>query len=152
MIQKIKNWMAAHEKESELIRYLIAGGLTTLLSFFIFSVFCIAVSPDHTINGASQPQADIGQALSWLIAVVFAFWINRRMVFLRQGGDWQVVLKELGSFVLSRLVSGAVLEVGLFHLLGDWGVNNITNKFIVLVLVTIFNYVVSKFLIFAKKS
>ena len=152
MIAKIKAYLASHGKEAELLRYLVAGGLTTLLSFVVFSVVCIAVSGDHTVNGATQGQASAAQAVSWIIAVLFAFWINRRMVFQRQGGTTQAILKELGQFVLSRLVSGIVLEIVLFNLLAHFGVSNVANKLIILVLVTVFNYVVSKFWVFAKKS
>ncbi len=151
-MEKLKQYFKTHEKEAELIRYVIAGGLTTLLSFVVFSAFCMAVAPDHTVNGATQVQASIGQVLSWIIAVLFAFFINRRMVFLRQGGDRLTILKELAQFVLSRLFSGVLFELGLFNLLAALGVSNVVNKLIVLVLVTVFNYVVSKFWIFAKKT
>ena len=148
MIQRVKKYLDAHPKESELLRYLVAGGLTTLLSFVVFSLFCIAVSPTHTVNGALPAQSTAGNAVSWVIAVLFAFWINRRMVFFRQGGSRADVLKELGQFTLSRIVSFALLEIGLFNLLLTWGVDNFADKLLVLVFVTVFNYVVSKFWIF----
>ncbi len=150
MIAKIKEFLRSHPKESELIRYVIAGGLTTLLSLVVFSLFCIAVSVDHTVDSATQVQANIGQILSWIIAVLFSFWINRRMVFQVQGGQSASVVKELLQFVFSRLISGVVFELGLFNLLLTLGVGNTLSKLIVLVLVTVFNYVVSKFWIFAK--
>ena len=152
MMQKIKTYLDAHEKEYELLRYLIAGGLTTLLSFVIFAGYCLMVSPDFTIDGASDHQALIAQGLSWVIAVLFAFWINRRMVFQRRGGGVRLIGKELGQFILSRLISGVVFEMGLFWLLSLLGVGNTVNKLIILVLVTVFNYIVSKFWIFAKKQ
>ena len=151
MIQRVKKYLDAHPKEYELLRYLVAGGLTTLLSFVVFSLFCIAVSPTHTVNGALPAQSTAGNAVSWVIAVLFAFWINRRMVFLRKGGSLQTLGKELGQFVLGRLVSLLIIEVGLFMLLAYLGVSNMVNKLISLVLVMVFNYLVSKFWIFAKK-
>ncbi len=150
MIQKIKQYLETHDKQYELIRYIIAGGLTTLLSFVIFSLFCILVSGNHTVDGATPDQATAGQVVAWIISVIFAFWINRRMVFQRSGGSLTILAKEFGQFVLSRLFSGVVFEIGLFRLLAHFGVGNVVNKLIVLVLVTVFNYVVSKFWIFAK--
>jgi putative flippase GtrA len=40
---------------------------------------------DHTIDGADTTQIMIGTLISWVIAVIFAFWINRRMVFRVKG-------------------------------------------------------------------
>lgn len=151
MVQKIKKYLGTHQKQYELIRYVIAGGLTTLLSMAVFAVFCIAVSPDHTVDGATKGQALLGNVVSWIIAVLFAFWINRRMVFRVRGGKRQAVLKELGQFTLSRLVSLAVFEMGLMALLLNVGISNSISKLIVLIFVMVFNYVVSKFWIFAKK-
>ena len=151
-IQKIKNYLSTHEKEYEILRYLIAGGLTTLLSFVVFSLYCILVSPDRTIDGASEAQALTGNIISWVIAVLFAFWINRRMVFRRQNSAPSAILKELGQFLLSRMVSGIVFEVGLFWLMASLlGISNTVTKIVSLVLVTVFNYVVSKFWIFRQK-
>ncbi|NLV57180.1 MAG: GtrA family protein [Clostridiales bacterium] len=152
MIRKIRDYLDSHPKEYELVRYVIAGGLTTLLSLAVFSLFCIAVSVDHTVDGATDLQANIGQILSWIIAVLFAFWINRRMVFQVQGGSRGGILKELTQFVLSRLVSGVVFELGLFNLLLAMDISNTVSKVIVLVFVMVFNYVVSKFWIFSKKK
>lgn len=151
MLRKLKDYLDKHPKEYELLRYLIAGGLTTLLSLAVFALFCIAASPDHTVEGATRLQANIGQVLSWIIAVLFAFWINRRMVFQVQGGSGLGIAKELAQFMLSRLVSGVVFEIGLFNLLLVAGLGNTASKVIVLVFVTVFNYVVSKFWIFAQK-
>lgn len=152
MFQKIKEYLHTHQKQAELIRYVIAGGLTTLLSMAVFALFCIAVSPLHTVDSATQLQANIGQALSWILAVLFAFWINRRMVFQVRGGASATILKELLQFMASRLVSGLVFEIGLFNLLLALGASNTLSKLIVLVFVTVFNYVVSKFWIFKKKG
>ena len=152
MIRKIRDYLDSHPKEYELVRYVIAGGLTTLLSLAVFSLFCITVSVDHTVDGATDLQANVGQILSWIIAVLFAFWINRRMVFQVQGGSRGGILKELTQFVLSRLVSGVVFELGLFNLLLAMDISNTVSKVIVLVFVMVFNYVVSKFWIFSKKS
>jgi len=149
---RIIAYLHAHPREYELFRYVIAGGLTTLLSMAVFALFCVAVSANHTVDGATKLQALLGNGLSWVIAVLFAFWINRRMVFRRRGGTASLIMKELAQFVLSRAVSGVVFEIGLFALLAYLHVDNMMNKVIVLVIVTVFNYMVSKFWIFSKKE
>ena len=146
---KMIAFLRTHPKEYEVARYLVAGGLTTLLSLAVSSLFCIIVSEDHTVDGATVAQLNMARGLSWVIAVLFAFWINRRMVFQRRGGTAGLIMKELGQFALSRAVSGVVFEFGLLNLLAFLGVGNMMNMIIVLVFVTVFNYVVSKFWIFA---
>ena len=158
MLQKVKSFLAAHEREYELIRYLVAGGLTTVLSNVVFSVVCIVLAPDRTVNGATAEQVMVARVISWIIAVLFAFWINRRMVFSRKGGGGRTILIELGQFAFSRLASLLVFELGLTYYLttlresnaAAW-LSNIAIWWIVQVLVMVFNYVVSKFWIFAKK-
>ncbi|MEA5013014.1 MAG: GtrA family protein [Candidatus Limiplasma sp.] len=152
MLRKIKGYLDSHPKEYELLRYLIAGGLTTLLSLAVYALFCIAVSADHTVEGATRLQANIGQVLSWIIAVLFAFWINRRMVFQVQGGSPAGILKELLQFMASRLVSLVLFEIALFNLLLSLGLSKMMSKVVGQVFVVVFNYVVSKFWIFVQKK
>ncbi len=151
MIQKLKKLLSNKEETLELVRYLIAGGLTTLLSLVVTYGCEMLLAQDHTINGANTVQVMVSTLVSWVIAVIFAFWINRRMVFRVHGGTRQTVAREFAQFVGARLVSWAVIEEGLAVLIKLAGVTNFWNRLIILVLVTIFNYVASKFWIFKPK-
>ena len=160
MIQKIKNWLESHQKEYELLRYLIAGGLTTLLSMAISYGVCFALADRaplqgnvllwviDSINRATPPQVSIANTVSWVIAVLFAFWINRVMVFQVQGGSKAKIGTELVQFAGGRLLSFFLFEQGLMLLLKWIGVSNFINRIVVLVFVMVFNYVISKFWIF----
>ena len=163
MIQKIRHYLETHEKQYELLRYLIAGGLTTVLSMLIsYGVqFLLAARPPMSgsavrwvidcINLATPVQVSVANTVSWIISVLFAFWINRVMVFqVKEGGRGQIG-KELVQFAGGRLVSFFVFEQGLMLLLKWLGVSNFVNRIIVLVFVMVFNYVISKFWIFKKK-
>ena len=162
MLRKVKDYLNAHEKQYELLRYLIAGGLTTLLSMLIHYAGCflMAQRPPYTgdpvawirdsINSATPVQLSIASTVSWVIAVLFAFWINRGMVFRVEGAHGR--LKELIQFASSRFVSFLVFEQGLMLLLEAMGIENLENRVIVLVFVMVFNYVVSKFWIFKKNG
>ena len=159
MFHKIKDYLEKHPKQYELLRYLIAGGLTTVLSMVISygMEFLLAARPERTagflqwvidcINAATARQVMIANAVSWVIAVLFAFWINRKMVFQVKGGTGASVLRELG-----RVLSFALFEEGMAYLLKLIGVSNVVNRIIVLVVVMIFNYVVSKFWVFKEKK
>lgn len=166
MIRKLYNDLQKkHPKEMELLRYLIAGGLTTLLSMVIHYGFCFLFAEKETfiggsligwvvdaINSATPTQMSIASAISWVISVLFAFWINRVMVFQVEKATAGKVLTELVQFAGSRIVSFLVFEQGLMLLLKQMGVSNIVNRIIVLVFVMVFNYVASKFWIFKKKD
>lgn len=163
MIQKIKDYLGAHEKQYELLRYVVAGGLTTLLSMLVHYSGCFLLAAKEPLTGSLIPwiirsinlatslQMSISSAVSWVIAVLFAFWINRRMVFRVKGGGAARVWKELGQFALGRVVSFFVFEQGMMLLLKAVGVSNFVNRIIVLVFVMAFNYVISKFWIFKRK-
>ena len=162
MIQKIKSWLESHQKEYELLRYLIAGGLTTLLSMLISYGVCFLLADRaplegnfilwviDSINRATPSQVSIANTASWIIAVLFAFWINRVMVFQVEGGSTAKIGTELIQFAGGRLLSFLLFEQGIMLLLKWMGVSNFINRIIVLIFVMVFNYVISKFWIFKK--
>ncbi len=162
MISKIKNYLETHQKQYELLRYLVAGGLTTVLSMIVSYGVCFILADRaplegnvilwiiDSINRATGVQVSIANTLSWIIAVLFAFWINRVMVFQVDGGSKGAIMKELLQFMGGRLVSFFVFEQGLMLLMKWIGVSNFVNRIIVLVFVMVFNYVISKFWIFKK--
>ena len=122
MFHKIKDYLEKHPKQYELLRYVAAGGLTTVLSMVISygMEFLLAARPERTagflqwvidcINAATARQVMIANAVSWVIAVLFAFWINRKMVFQVKGGTGASVLRELGEFALGRVLSFALFD------------------------------------------
>ena len=164
MIQKIRHYLETHEKQYELLRYLIAGGLTTVLSMLIsYGVqFLLAARPPMSgsavrwvidcINLATPVQVSVANTVSWIISVLFAFWINRQMVFRVEKENASAVFAELVQFAGGRLLSFFLFEQGLMLLLKAIGVTNVVNRIVVLLFVMVFNYVVSKFWIFRQKS
>lgn len=165
MFKKIKAYLDSHPKQDELLRYLIAGGLTTLLSMVIHYGLCFLMVEKQpfaggnliawvvdAINRATPLQLSIASAVSWVISVLFAFWINRWMVFRPGKATVGQILLELVQFAGSRIVSFLVFEQGLMQLLKLIGVSNVVNRVVVLVFVMVFNYVASKFWVFKKPA
>ena len=151
-MQQLKRILNDEKELHELVRYIVGGLLTTLLSIVISYGMYMLLSEEHTINGASTSQVTIGNTVSWVICVLFAFWINRRMVFQVEDEAVRSKWRELLEFIAARAISWALLEVGLAALIKMFGVTNFINRIIVLVFVTIFNYVASKFWIFKTKT
>lgn len=165
MFKKIGAYLEAHPKQAELLRYVIAGGLTTLLSMVIHYGLCFLMVEKETfiggsliawvvdaINRATPMQLTVASTVSWIISVLFAFWINRWMVFQAGKATTGRILMELVQFAGSRIISFLLFEQGLMHLLKLMGVTNVANRLIVLVFVMVFNYVASKFWIFRKPA
>ncbi|HPF88269.1 MAG TPA: GtrA family protein [Candidatus Limiplasma sp.] len=170
-MQKLKALYTEKHKEIwELVRYVIAGGLTTLVSlivsngcYFIMAVGGAPAAPGggfgalvawviEVINRANAAQTSIGTAIAWVVAVVFAFWINRWMVFRVTYTAWRERLIAFFQFTGARVLSFLLFEEGVFQLLKLIGVENFINRILVLVLVMVFNYVASKFWVFKEKA
>ncbi len=163
MIAKLKQYLETHQKQYELLRYLFAGGVTTLLSMLVSYGMCFLLAQRPPLSGnvirwiidcinlATPMQVSIANTLSWIVAVLFAFWINRVMVFMLKGGSAGQIAKELLQFTGGRLASFLLFEQAVMLLLKAIGVSNFVNRIIVLIFVMVFNYVISKFWIFKQK-
>lgn len=138
MIQKL------YRKYHEIINYLIVGILTTVVSLGVY-YFCVVtfLDPDNGL------QLQIANVISWIAAVTFAYFTNRKYVFASRNPN---KMREAFAFFLSR-VSTLLIDMGVMFLavtLG--GMNDKIAKLISQVIVTIANYLFSKFFVFNKKD
>ncbi len=129
-------------KHRELIRYIIAGALTTLVSIGSFYLFERILSVDHLI----------ANILSWIFAVLFAYVINRIWVFESKKKRGEGVLKEFLLFVGARITSLAIEEAVLFAGVDLLKIDSIIVKTGAQIIVLIINYLFSKLVIFHKDS
>ena len=164
-MEKIKE---LYKKYEEIIVYLIVGVLTTIVSWLA----CFGAK--FFLDSNDSLQNFIINTIGWVVGVCFAYPLNRAWVFKSKN---KKILKEFGGFAASRL-STWVLDVVimwffinivsfegfLIKLLAklSFVVTDIATQdkiyywfvkiFISAVLVTIANYVFSKFLAFGKKK
>ncbi len=132
-----------YKKYEELFNYLVVGGLTTVVSMALF-YGCVWT----VLDGTDAVQLQIANVISWSGAVLFAYVTNRRFVFHSRETN---ILREMSSFVLSRLLT-LLLDMGVMFLLvtvmkADYNLS----KLVSMVLVTVGNYVISKLLVFRGK-
>ena len=91
----------------------------------------------------------IAVIIRWVAGVVFGYFTNRRFVFKSKNPD---MLKEAAGFASSRLVT-LFLDMFVMWLLPTiFHVNDWIATFISAVLVTVMNYIFSKFIVFRKKK
>ena len=131
-------------KYREQITYLIVGGLTTVVSLATYWL-CV-----NTVLDPKQPlQLQAANVISWICAVAFAYFTNRRFVFCSRERNR---LKEAGKFVLSRLTTlgmeMVIMGIGVSLL----GFPDKPVKLVAQVIIIIANYVLSKLLVFRQKD
>lgn len=131
------------EKYAEVLRYLVVGGLTTVVSLVIFYECVFTV-----LDGRNAVQLQIANIISWIGAVAFAYVTNRIFVFKSTEDK---VLREICSFVLSRVVT-LLTDMGTMFLLATiLRLDHNLSKLFSMVLVMVGNYVISKLFVFKKK-
>lgn len=142
-------------KYKEIIMYLIFGVLTTVVSWGSYAVF-ESVFKKAIVD--VNVLVAVANVLSWVTAVVFAYLTNKLFVFESKSFKPTTVFKEMGLFVGSRLISGAVEWVGVPLLVWIglnqtiFGVEGMLAKVLVSVIVVILNYILSKLIVFKKEK
>ncbi len=124
----------------EIIRYVIVGVATTAVSIGVYWL-CNRIFTFRYGYAVSN-------AVSWIAAVTFPFFANRKIVF-RSDGD---VKKEIVVFFLSRLFSLGVEYLVLFVSVEALHVDETLSKIIAQFIVFVLNFILGKFLVFRKKK
>ena len=131
-----------YKKYKELIHYIIVGGLTTAVSMVLFYGSTLTF-----LDGNNAFQLQVANVISWVGAVFFSYVANRLFVFESKSPK---IVKECMAFISSRLLT-LLLDMATMWLLSTiLNVNYNISKIIAMVLVTVGNYVISKFLVFKK--
>lgn len=149
LLVKFWNWgWNIYYKNPEIWNYLIVGVLTTVVSLAIKWGLLFTI-----LDAKNGFQVQIAVITSWIGAVIFAYITNRIFVFKSKSKNY---LKEISSFVLGR-VATLLMEmfimwffVTLLKLNSDTWVLVFT--LVCQVLVTIFNYILSKLFVFKKEK
>lgn len=132
------------EKIFELIRYLIVGVLTTVVSLAIYYGLVYTF-----LNPENVAELQIANVISWIGSVIFAYVTNRLFVFKSKN---QNKLKEATSFVGSRVLTlimdMAIMFIGVTIL----SQNDKIIKLISQVVIIVANYVFSKLFVFNNKK
>ena len=130
------------KKYKELIRYLIVGILTTVVSLGTYFL-CVRTF----LNPEAAIELQIANVISWVAAVTFAYVANRIYVFESKN---QNILSEIALFFMAR-VGSLLMDMGImFVLVTIMGVNDKIAKLAVQVVVTVANYILSKLFVFRK--
>lgn len=125
-------------KYKEQILYLIFGILTTLVNFLAYLFF------NRFLNFTPLSS----NLIAWFISVLFAFITNKIFVFNSSDFKTSFLLKEISEFLFSRAFTG-ILDMLLFnYFVNNLSINDIFSKLLIGFIITILNYIISKFFIF----
>ncbi len=145
----------------ETVTYIVFGVLTTVVNLAVFKLF------DLIFTAISQTDLTLlTNFIAWVAAVIFAYITNKLFVFESRSWKFDVLKKEIPSFVGARVFSLGVEELGILVFitwlgfdrfnLNVFGLLNLGGKMLVkiglAVIVVIMNYVFSKFIIFKNKE
>ena len=139
-------------KIRELFVYLVFGVLTTAVNWVVYLALTKLLAPNPENGETSLLVSNIGQVAGWGASVLFAFFTNRRFVFQSGKESQNGVWKEFWLFVSARVLSLLLFDLLLFNALLLLGMNDKWDKLLMNVLVIVFNFVASKFVIFRKKK
>lgn len=132
--------------------YLVFGGLTTVVSYLSYILPSLLFRINSMQEGTFKKSAFVVgvNIFSWVCAVLFAYFTNRRYVFNSDKVKKGEIADEFLKFVGSRALTLG-LETALMLLLTSViGANDILSKIIASVFVLIANYFLSKLIVFRK--
>ena len=141
MVQFIKKMLTKYREQ---IAYLFFGGLTTLISWGLYTLLYYVLF-NQSLNVLSN-------IITEIVAITFAYVTNKLFVFRSKTQEKRDFLKEILSFFALRAVSFFV-NLGAMWLLVDvlffeaW-----ICKIVVNVVVIVLNYLFSKLFIFNKAN
>ncbi len=153
-MDKLRTLLRDKDRFREILRYLVFGVLTTLVSWAVYFLLTNWLRPDQYPDTSGQRALILNgaQIASWVLSVLFAFVTNKRYVFQSQERRAGAA-REFLLFVSARALSYLLFDLLLYNLfVFGLGVDHAITKILMNVLVVLFNYFASRYVIFSKKS
>lgn len=129
------------------MRYLICGALSTvvnILAYVLGSYVIFRGIPDETLK------VNISEIFAFILALIFAYWVNKTIVFNSKCENIKALIKEMISFTSCRIFT-EIISIGLMNLAVIINMNDVIMKIIANIVVIILNFILSKLIIFKKK-
>lgn len=154
ILEKIKALLKNKAKMRELILYVVFGALTTAVNWLAYLAVTGLLGLGGLEEGGGQylMVSNIGQILGWILSVLFAYATNKKFVFQSHAGIQTGAFREFWLFVSARIASLLIFDLLLFNALLLIGLNDKWDKLLMNVLVVIFNYAASRFVVFKKSK
>ena len=129
------------KKHKSFIAYGVFGVFTTVVNIVTYNVCYNSLGISNTLSNIA----------AWILAVTFAYLTNKVWVFGSVSWRWEVLKKEIPTFISCRIATGVLDLVIMFICVDIMGWHALLMKMISNILVIILNYIFSKLVIFRKK-
>ena len=129
-----------YKKYEEIVNYLVAGVLTTIVSLAVYYICVLTV-----LDPGDALELQAANVISWILAVAFAYGINRSFVFKSKSEDRLAeAVRFVGSRVTTLLMDMAVMYVFVTLLGGSDKIGKLVSQVVVMA----GNYLLSKLFVF----
>jgi len=123
-------------------RYLFWGGCTTGVNLATFAL----------LEYAWDIPVSVANLISILTALIFAFFVNRWLVFQKDREDLWTITREFASFAELRFCTLGIEFFGVVFLHEKVGLSAFLSKLLIQIIIIILNYLISKFIIFGQNE
>lgn len=129
-------------KSREVITYVVAGGMTTLVNFTCYHILCNILGIENMVSNS----------IAWVAAVIFAYVVNNCWVFRSKYISILDEIIKIVMFFAARAATFVVESAGMYYFIDVKGLEryNLIVKGCIAVIVIILNYIFSKLVIFKK--
>ena len=141
-------------KNKSVLLYLFFGGLTTIVSILTFWLSELFIRTDLNIlilGSVYSVKVVLTNAISWICAVLFAFFTNRIWVFNSPTDTWKAFFKQMASFFGGRFATFLLETAILVLFVSVLNFNEMIMKIIAQFVVLVSNYIISKLIVFRKR-
>lgn len=139
----MKKIILVYKKYEEIINYIIVGGFTTFVSLATYYISVLTF-----LNPNNPFQLQIANVISWICAVTFAYFANKKFVFKNNSENLSSAIK----FFLSRVSTLLIDMASMYVFVSLLNINDKVSKILVQFLVLILNYIFSKFIVFKENK
>lgn len=122
----------------EVILYVVFGVLTTLVNVGTF----------YVLTSFLHYNENIANIIAILLAVIFAYITNRKLVFNSKASSFSEIFFEICKFFSARFFTMVVEFFGFMLLFNVLHIPNLISKISITVLVIVLNFFLSKFFAF----
>ncbi len=144
----------------EIIRFLIVGGIATVVDFFTMGIVLYLFNPSiypHFYNvfygrtdSPSLLANMVGTGLGFVVGLIINYVLSVFFVFINKGKSKST--KGFLQFAVLSAIGLAIHELGMYLLGGLLGINEWIIKILMTFIVLVYNYLSRKLLIFKKQD
>ena len=129
-------------KSNQMVLYIFCGSLTTAVNVVMF----------YLLREVLETPLFLANFISISTAILFAFIVNKVIVFDSQNKNRRNTTKEFFLFLSMRLVSMTIEIIGVWFAVAILLLSDLSGKMMMQAVVITFNFFFSKYIVFRKGS